>query len=278
MSDRAGVVLRRLLASDIPAAMQLSEQAGWNQTTEDWRMLMDLAPEGCFAIEVDGELAATTTLICYGHRLAWIGMVLTELSYRGRGFARRLLTQALTQADELRIETVKLDATDQGRTLYEKLGFRFEQAVERWTRPGSTGSSSTTPLVEAHPVEDWRGADQRAFGADRSRLLARLAQRGQPLLFLDGSYLLTRPGRQTRYLGPSVCEAPATARALMERVLQIAGVQDCLWDLLPRNTNAAAIARDLAFTPTRHLHRMVRGKDLRAKDEMIYAIAGFELG
>jgi len=278
MSDRAGVVLRRLLASDIPAAMQLSEQAGWNQTTEDWRMLMDLAPEGCFAIEVDGELAATTTLICYGHRLAWIGMVLTELSYRGRGFARRLLTQALTQADELRIETVKLDATDQGRTLYEKLGFRFEQAVERWTRPGSTGSSSTTPLVEAHPVEDWRGADQRAFGADRSRLLARLAQRGQPLLFLDGSYLLTRPGRQTRYLGPSVCEAPATARALIERVLQIAGVQDCLWDLLPRNTNAAAIARDLAFTPTRHLHRMVRGKDLRAKDEMIYAIAGFELG
>jgi len=278
MRDRAGVVLRRLLASDIPAAVQLSEQAGWNQTAEDWRILTDLAPEGCLAIEVDGELAATTTLICYGRRLAWIGMVLTKLSYRGRGFARRLLTQALTQADEMRMETVKLDATDQGRTLYEKIGFRFEQAVERWTRPGSTGSSSNTPLGEAHPAEDWRAADQRAFGADRSKLLARLAQRGQPLLFLDGSYLLTRPGRQTRYLGPSVCEAPATARALMERVLQIAGVQDCSWDLLPRNSNAVAIARDLAFTPTRHLHRMVRGKDLRAKEQMIYAIAGFELG
>ena len=240
--------------------------------------LLVLNKEGSLAIEVDGELAATTTLICYGRRLAWIGMVLTKLSYRGRGFARRLLTQALTQADEMRMETVKLDATDQGRTLYEKIGFRFEQAVERWTRPGSTGSSSNRPLGEAHPAEDWRGADQRAFGADRSKLLARLAQRGQPLLFLDGSYLLTRPGRQTRNLGPSVCETPTTARALMERVLQIAGVRDCSWDLLPRNSNATAIAHDLAFTPTRHLHRMVRGKDLRAKDEMIYAIAGFELG
>src|SRR5258707_5591282 len=203
MSDCAGVVLRRLLASDIPAAVELSEQAGWNQTAEDWRMLMDLAPEGCLAIEVDGELAATTTLMCYGRRLAWIGMVLTKLSYRGRGFARRLLTQALTQVDEMRIETVKLDATDQGRPLYEKIGFRFEQAVERWTRPGSAGSSITTPLVDAHPAEDWRVADQRVFGADRSKLLKGLAHRSQPLLFLDGSYFLTRPGRQTRYLGPS---------------------------------------------------------------------------
>ena len=121
---RGAMTTRILTASDIPDCMRLKDSAGWNQTAEDWRMLMDLASEGCLAIEVDGELAATTTLMCYGRRLAWIGMVLTKLSYRGRGFARRLLTQALTQADEKRIETVKLDATDQGRPLYEKIGFR----------------------------------------------------------------------------------------------------------------------------------------------------------
>ena len=95
MNDCAGTILRRLAASDVPAALELSEQAGWNQTADDWRMLIDLAPEGCLAIEVEGKLAATTTLLCYGRRLAWIGMVLTKKSYRGRGFARRLLTQAL---------------------------------------------------------------------------------------------------------------------------------------------------------------------------------------
>src|SRR5579864_5810973 len=137
MIDCAGATLRRLAASDLPAALELSEQAGWNQTADDWRMLIDLAPEGCLAIEVNGELAATTTLLCYGQRLAWIGMVLTKKSYRGLGFARRLLTQALTLADEAAIETVKLDATDQGQPLYEKMGFRSEQAVERWIRPGT---------------------------------------------------------------------------------------------------------------------------------------------
>ena len=114
-----GVVMRKLEPSDIPAALELSAQAGWNQTAEDWRTLVDLSVKGCLGIEVDGELASTTTLLCYGTRLAWIGMVLTRTRYRGRGFARRLLMQALRLADEMHIETVKLDATEQGQPLYE---------------------------------------------------------------------------------------------------------------------------------------------------------------
>ena len=278
MSEGPGAILRRLVASDIPAAIGLSEEAGWNQSSEDWRMLIDLAPQGCLAIEADGQLAATTTLLCYGRRLAWIGMVLTRVSQRGRGFARRLLTQALAQADQMRIETVKLDATDQGRPLYEKMGFRFEQAVERWSRPASSNSSATTRLVDALPAGNWRIADRRAFGADRSELLERLSQRSQPSLFIEGSYLLTRSGHQTRYLGPCVCDTPETARALVARALQAEPSQGWSWDLLPNNVTAATMARDLAFTPSRRLQRMVRGKELRAKEEMIYAIAGFELG
>jgi len=284
MNDCGGAKLRRLTESDLPAALELSEQAGWNQTADDWRMLIDLAPEGCLAIEVEGELAATTTLLCYGRRLAWIGMVLTRKSYRGRGYARRLLTQALSLADQMAIETVKLDATDQGQPLYETMGFRSEQAVERWTRPGTGGTTGTTDPVgerfteRATERENWRTQDHRAFGADRSDLLERLARRGQAPFVIDGSYCLTRPGRYSHYLGPSVCNAPTTARALIERALPTAGNRDCSWDLFPANSSAAAMARDLAFTPTRRLQRMVRGKDLHANNDSIYAIAGFELG
>ncbi len=275
MGDCASAILRLLNVSDIPAAVQLSAEAGWNQTGEDWRTLIVLAPEGCLAIEVDGELAATTTLLCYGRRLAWIGMVLTKLQHRGRGFARRLLTQALAQADQMGIETVKLDATDQGKPIYEKLGFRSEQAVERWSRPRSTDVPGL--LSNALPTDEWRGADCMIFGADRSQLLEKLAHRNPPFS-VDRSYLFTRPGRQTAYLGPCVCDAPETARTLIERALQTAGSSGWSWDLLPNNANAVAIAQNLGFTTRRHLLRMVRGKDLQGKEEEIYAIAGFELG
>ena len=55
--------LRAMRAEDVPAAFELSAQAGWNQTEEDWRTLLALAPETCLAIEVDRQLAATTTLL-----------------------------------------------------------------------------------------------------------------------------------------------------------------------------------------------------------------------
>ena len=132
--------LRLLNSGDLAAAVKLSTSAGWNQTAEDWSMLMQLAPDGCFGIEVDGRLVSTTTLVCYGQRLAWIGMVLTDAEYRGRGFAGRLLAEALDRADSMGVETLKLDATDQGRPLYEKMGFIPEQAIERWTRVGPSGS------------------------------------------------------------------------------------------------------------------------------------------
>jgi GNAT superfamily N-acetyltransferase len=275
MGDCSGAIQRLLSAHDIPAAVQLSAEAGWNQTAEDWRMLIELAPEGCLAMEVDGELAATITLLCYGWRLAWIGMVLTKLQYRGRGLARRLLTQALAQADQMGIETVKLDATDQGKALYEKLGFRSEQAVERWSGPGSVDAPGL--LTYARPSEEWRGADFQVFGADRSQLLERLARRN-PHFSAVRSYLFTRPGRQTAYLGPCVSDTPETARTLIERALETAASSGWSWDLLPQNTKAVAIARDLSFVPTRRLLRMVRGKDLRGQEDAIYAIAGFELG
>jgi hypothetical protein len=74
--------LRLLLAADLPSAMELSHLAGWNQTIDDWQTLSWLDPEGCLGIEVDDRIVATTTLLCYGRRLAWIGMVLTMPDYR----------------------------------------------------------------------------------------------------------------------------------------------------------------------------------------------------
>jgi GNAT superfamily N-acetyltransferase len=273
MTETGSESLRRLRAEDIPAAVQLSAQAGWNQTEEDWQTLLELSPEGCLAIDVDGHLAATTTLLCYGRRLAWIGMVLTKAEYQRRGFARRLLARTLKNADTMGIATIKLDATDQGQPLYESLGFRSEQAIERWSRPGENEQLSATRSSEKEP---WRDLDSLVFGTDRSQLLERLARLNPPTS-RSQSYLFARPGRVTAYLGPCVGEDTRQARRLIEECVLNAGCA-WSWDLFPRNQNAVALARDLGFSPKRHLVRMARGKELREREDAIYAIAGFELG
>ena len=273
MIDREEEVLRPLDVDDMPAAFQLSSQAGWNQTEDDWRTLLDLAPKTCFGIEIQGRLASTITLICYGRRLGWIGMVLTRTEFQGRGLARKLLQHTLHLADKMGMETLKLDATDQGQQLYLQSGFRGEHPIERWSRhDGRTAQFPSGPF----PRRAWAERDLKYFGADRLPLLERLAQRNS-LLLRNRAYLLARPGRVCAYLGPCVSDNPEDARSLISTCLE-EKLGSWSWDLFPGNHNALGIARDLGFTPQRHLLRMARGKELAQNIDATYAIAGFELG
>lgn len=266
-------LLRKLTPSDVPAAFALSTEAGWNQTEDDWRLLLELAPDGRLGIEVDGELASTATLVSYGRDLAWIGMVLTREPYRGRGFAKQLLMELIRLADESGIRSVKLDATDQGQPLYEKLGFRSEQPVERWHVPVPQLHAASPPPVEL--TSRLLDADRKAFGVDRTSLLHRLAT-GNRLLATDDSFLMTRPGRLCNYLGPCVADDPVTAKILIATAFNESG--EWYWDLVSANASAVDLAREFGFSPKRRLLRMVRGADLRGDERMVYALAGFEFG
>lgn len=268
------LAVRILLPRDVPAAIELSTLAGWNQTACDWRMLLELSPEGCFAIEHEGRLAATTVVTCYGQEVAWLGMVLTHPDYRRRGFAHRLLEHALEFADRQNVQSVKLDATDQGQPLYESLGFRVEQEVQRWSGtgrdPARIDAAATCGLAQIC------AADREAFGADRSRLLGALAGRKLPAV-LRQNYLFWRPGVRAGYIGPCVADDAESAGTL---IAQCAGGDEArwFWDLLPANEDAVALAADFGFHAERTLMRMVRGVEIRGKDARVYALAGLEFG
>ncbi len=93
----------------------------------------------------------------------------------------------------------------------------------------------------------------------------------------DG-YILDRPGRICRYLGPCVAANRSTAHSLIEGAIARHPDSGWFWDLLPSNRDAVAIAQKLGFVPTRKLTRMMRGREVRGKEENIFAIGGFEFG
>jgi GNAT superfamily N-acetyltransferase len=272
----APTTLRLLTEKDVAAAMELSMEAGWNQTPDDWRMLIQLDSKGCFGVEVEGQLVATTTLLCYGRLLAWVGMVLTRTEWRGRGFARNLLATALARADQLGIATVKLDATEQGQPVYEKVGFRGEQPVERWFREGSSRTGQRTVWQEILNKTSL-DLDSEAFGADRSPLLRVLGTRST-ISSTTGAYLLSRSGRVSDYIGPCVSRNREAAQRLIEARVHNSSAKSWFWDVISQNREAASLAQELGFKPQRNLLRMVRGKKLSGNDSLIYAIAGFEIG
>jgi GNAT superfamily N-acetyltransferase len=263
----------QLQPAHIPGAMRLNVQAGWNQTEQDWMRLLALAPEGCFGLQVDGTLVATTTAVCYGTRLSWIGMVLTDTAFRGRGYARRLMEHALNHVDNLGVECIKLDATDMGRPLYLKLGFEDECPIERWFRGG--GPPAAHP--ETSPFHFNSGLDFEAFGADRSALLDRLA--AIESASVDRAFAAGRPGASTAYFGPCVAPDVNQARTLLEWFLARHPGEPIYWDLMPDNLEACRLAGEFGFEPRRRLLRMVRSNSsFRSNPDYVFAIAGFEYG
>ena len=190
-------MIRLMTCDDIPAGMRLKESAGWNQTAQDWANVLTLEPRGCWVYESEGNIVGSTTAVTYGQDLAWIGMVLVLPEYRGRGIARALMEHALRYLNERGVKCVKLDATDMGRPLYERLGFVGETLIERWAGTfddAGRGDDGDSPSVSVD-VADIVGLDRAAFGADRSELLKRLSKTFPEDVFcLPGGYLMGRPG------------------------------------------------------------------------------------
>jgi Acetyltransferase (GNAT) domain len=220
---------------------------------------------------------ASATAVCYGVDLAWIGMVLTDSPYRGRGFARSLMREALAFCDRRGVEWVKLDATDMGRPLYQSLGFYEQTSVERWLRPPQPYEGPAAPAGDI----DFE-LDRRAFGTDRSRVVVRLARDG--IASVPGTgYATGRPGSVAAYFGPCVSsDAGAVAALVGWHVAQHASAP-IFWDLLPNNRVAVELAGTLGFTPLRRLTRMMKrgpGKSMPplGVESEVYALAGFEFG
>jgi GNAT superfamily N-acetyltransferase len=289
--------VRTLMPNDVSSAMELSIAANWNQTPEDWHRIMHLSAEGCRCIEDDGKIVATATLLPYGTRLAWIGMVLTRPEYRRRGLARLLLEDVIAIAERRGIHTLKLDATEEGRPLYEHLGFVVEKIVERWGRDGKELNSAKAdvdhdavarPDCSSSNISDGLfGLDTEAFGVSRKGLLELLSHSGSRNV-TSRSYIFSRPGRTARYLGPCIANSDTEARQLIAAHLEDPAnrreeQEDSVphgwyWDLLSANAEAVRCAESFGFTRRRVLWRMRRGQMMENNDAMVYAIAGFELG
>jgi ribosomal protein S18 acetylase RimI-like enzyme len=283
--------LRTMAKSDIPAGVRLNQTAGWNQTPADWQRFLKLSPEGCFVAELEGQVRGTVTTISFESRFAWVGMVLVDPQYRGRGVGTKLLQCAIQHLDERKIATIKLDATPQGKPLYEKLGFVPEYEVERWAlrrapteaaKGPDPGPDESEPLLLLESILE---RDREAFGADRGVLLRSLHLDAPDFTMatwnngvLEG-YTLGRRGLFADHLGPWMAKDAHSARYLLEAFLARSSRETLVVDCLKSNNVAVRLLQSFGFNYTRLLTRMYRGpNNYPGRPNILCAILGPEFG
>lgn len=283
--------LRIMTKSDIPAAMRLKEIAGWNQTAEDWMRFLDASERGCFVAEIDGDVRGTVTTITYEQRFAWVGMVLVDPEYRGRGLGTKLLKIASEYLQEAKIAAIKLDATPQGKPIYEKLGFQAEYEIERWILKRTAeavalaGETVAPNMVSGHDLEAILAEDSEVFGADRSQLLKSLWQSAPEFTgavwendTLRGS-AFGRHGSFADHLGPWIAKDKSAAAELLNSFIAYSRRETLLVDCLKSNTIAGDLLKTMGFEYSRPLTRMVLGvNQYPGRTENLCAITGPEFG
>src|SRR4030095_4038975 len=109
-------IFRPMQRSDIDSAMKLSDGEGWNQTEKDWQLFLENDGDICMVAESNNRVIGTTTAINYSNHVAWIGMVLVNKEYRGKGISKSLLNRVLKKLE--RCKSIKLDATPHGQQVY----------------------------------------------------------------------------------------------------------------------------------------------------------------
>ena len=275
--------IRVLTHDDIPFAMKLKDQAGWNQTEADWRRFLDMEPDGCFAAEWDGQ-AVGTTATCVLGSVAWIAMVLVDPDWRGRGVGKALMSHALSFLDAQGVASVRLDATALGKPLYEKLGFVAEYELARYE--GVPQGSYETNAVEKANAQDWPQLfqlDREITRADRSKFLTRLfsERREDVRMVRSGTdvvgFLAGRPGARAWQIGPCLSTHAAGAMLLADAAHRHASGKVFI-DIPVHNQAAVNTARTLGLNVQRHLVRMCRGQPVTERTHHIWASSGPELG
>ncbi|HEV2390947.1 MAG TPA: GNAT family N-acetyltransferase [Verrucomicrobiae bacterium] len=293
-STRPALCLRKLTSADLAFADSIRALAGWNQTLADWERFLATDPDGCFLAEWRGTPAGTATTTIYGAQLAWIGMVLVHPDFRRRGIGRALLQHAIAYLHNRGVRCIKLDATPEGKLVYDALGFRTEWTLKRWAgRPGAAKRATPAPELRA-----WRPADAAfvepldtaAFGVWRRSLWVTLGSAGGVGLVTESKngglagLGFVRPGSQALHLGPVIANSPEVGldliEGLMVRAMEARNPGDTIfWDIPDPNERAVSWAQGHVLSVQRPLIRMFLGENATLGDpRRQFAIGGPEVG
>lgn len=273
---------------DLPDAMRLKEAEGWNQTEADWRFMLLDPRNHCLVAEAGGFVAGTAVAVSYGDRLYWIGMVLVDQNFRGRGIGKQLLLELIRKVGSKGV--VKLDATPDGRKVYEKLGFSGEYELFRMVNLSVDAASGEAGAggVEFFRSEDTGEIvrlDREVFGVERSGLInhllrmypahVRVLRQGGRLT----GFVLGREGSRYFQAGLLCASSFEGAGRLLESALAVLSGRAVVMDVPEQQTALIRWLEERGFVRQRSFLRMYLKENLpagRMADQ--YLVCGPEFG
>lgn len=214
---------------DIPGILDLSASVNWDY--DEYEIGTVMSSGKIYGHKnAEGKIVSSAGIIPYENNLASIGMVIVNKDFRGLGLGKEATQKCL---DFVSSDTsVMLIATEEGKPLYEKLGFRVVDRVHKYLCDSYTAvkpkllvnSGVSFNEFDERDFTEILNLDTAAFGDKRSNFLHnRINQSKQCLVVKDNTgtiigYGISILGPINLILGPIVAPNVQTAVLLLDRL------------------------------------------------------------
>ena len=119
-----GFELRELTAADVDAAVALATAQGWRDRRRFYDLVLRTSTCQALAGVLGGRLIATGLATSNGP-VGWLGAIVVAAEFRRRGIGRAMTEELCRRLRAAGCRTLSLEATEAGRPMYEKMGFRL---------------------------------------------------------------------------------------------------------------------------------------------------------
>jgi GNAT superfamily N-acetyltransferase len=280
-------VIRYFGHDDLDFADKQKEREGWAASRDQFKIYLELDPDGCFVAMSDDQPVGMVTSTSFG-RSGWIGNLIVEPDFRNRGIGRTLVEHAIESLRGKGATTVRLEADPPGVPLYRKLGFVDEFESCRLRLPGSKDRPTfDVPAVEpmtTGDLDEVAALDTEIVGPNRRRFLelkflaARLAlvRRRNGKIVVS---LLASPNNQGFRIAPCAALEHEDPRCLINAAISAASGAPVLIGLPALNTEALDMLGELGFEKAASSLRMRLGPAIDTGDPTrVFAIASGAVG
>ncbi|MGE7882571.1 GNAT family N-acetyltransferase [Bacillus sp. NPDC094077] len=217
-------IVERLGENNISCLLSLSERIGWDYSLEEIDTILNSGIVYGMRNE-KREVIASAAIILYEGALASIGMVIVHPDYKGRGIGKTITDLCIKSVSAH--TPIMLIATDEGKPLYEKLGFRTVSYVSKYIcnvyNELHKYETNEEYLInyEEQDFEAIVQIDEEAFGANRKEFLSyRITQSEQCVVIKDRKqnvigYGISIQTPENKIIGPIVAKNDAMAMEIV---------------------------------------------------------------
>ncbi|MBH0168273.1 GNAT family N-acetyltransferase [Fictibacillus sp. 18YEL24] len=225
--DRVVLKVEQFNNNDVSSLIELSSSVGWDYDENEIKTILSSGKIYGHK-NPEGKIVSCAAIIPYDTNLASIGMVIVHSDYRGTGLGKEVTQQCIASVSK---ETsIMLISTDEGKPLYESLGFRTVDVVHKFLCENFDCNSvevNNEFTLDTYKVDDFQQMmelDSAAFGDRRSKfLLNRFEQSKQCIVVKDQNsqiigFGLSIQGPINLIVGPIVAPDFKTAASIMKEL------------------------------------------------------------